>query len=332
MLDDLDMLRRSWVRSLRAAGKAAGTISAYNRTAAQFIQFLDKPRTVALDAQEEETPAQLLARMPVTNETSICRDHVAAYMGDVLHHWKDITGVARYSHLHVWFEWMVDQPDIAMEANPMRGLARPVPPEEYPPLVPKDAIQALLRTCNPRTFAGLRDEAIIRLFADTGMRVGELAGLRAVEMLDGKRVPHVDLDVEHVYIVGKGRRPRLVSFGAKTAVSLDRYFRARRKHPHHDSPFLWLYIKHQTVAKGLTTGGIRAMMVTRVQKADIGHIHPHDFRHAWADHQKRSGLERSALKNQGGWRTDRMVDRYGAYGDTDRALQQHRATSFGDEI
>ena len=71
-------------------------------------------------------------------------------------------------------------------------------------------------------FLGRRDEVVLRLLLDTGVRVSELCGL---ELTD------VDLDRELAYVTGEGSRPRVVPFGAKTAQAVDRHLRVRALHP-----------------------------------------------------------------------------------------------------
>src|SRR4051794_30320934 len=65
------------------------------------------------------------------------------------------------------------------------------------------------RTVSPARWppGGRRDEVIFRLLLDTGVRVSELCGLKLED---------VDLDRELAYVAGKGSRPRVVPFGAKT--------------------------------------------------------------------------------------------------------------------
>ncbi|MGX5653380.1 MobF family relaxase [Geodermatophilus nigrescens] len=64
--------------------------------------------------------------------------------------------------------------------------------------------------------------ALAALLLDTGVRVSELCGLKLTD---------VDLDRELAYVTGKGSRPRVVPFGAKTAQAVDRYLRVRALHP-----------------------------------------------------------------------------------------------------
>src|SRR4029453_13433099 len=63
-----------------------------------------------------------------------------------------------------------------------------------------------------------RDTAIILLLVDIGMRRAECAGMT---------LDDVDLDQRIVWVLGKGRRPRAVPIGRKTAQALDRYLRGR---------------------------------------------------------------------------------------------------------
>jgi site-specific recombinase XerD len=61
-----------------------------------------------------------------------------------------------------------------------------------------------------------------------------------VSELCGLELTDVDLERELAYVTGKGSRPRVVPFGAKTARALDRYLWVRVLHPHARSPRLLL--------------------------------------------------------------------------------------------
>lgn len=87
----------------------------------------------------------------------------------------------------------------------------------------EDDLRALLGTCASRSFEDVRDQAIIRLLADTGMRRGELLGIE---------VDDLDLDGAVALVTGKGNRGRACPFGRKTSLAVDRYLRVRRRLPH----------------------------------------------------------------------------------------------------
>nr|WP_281386358.1 site-specific integrase [Jiangella mangrovi] len=71
-----------------------------------------------------------------------------------------------------------------------------------------DELTALLATCKGNTFYNRRDEAVIRLFLDTGMRAGELLGLE---------LDDVDREQSMAFVTGKGGRGRACRYGVKTA-------------------------------------------------------------------------------------------------------------------
>jgi integrase/recombinase XerC len=63
----------------------------------------------------------------------------------------------------------------------------------------EEEMRALIKVCQrSRDFVHKRDEAIIRLFYDTGIRRNELANLREED---------VNRDLGVVLVLGKGRRP-----------------------------------------------------------------------------------------------------------------------------
>ena len=321
---NLVLLRNLWMLALRADGKSDKTLKTYCEAADQLIDFLASPPPLPEDV------ADLLdAAGKVTVAQNITVTHLRAFMSYLLSQHKPATANNRYRGLQQWFGWMASEDEITYSPFASGKLRPPTVPESPVPVVPVDQIRALLATCKPRTFVNLRDEALIRLFFDTGARVSEIAGLMKEPADDDIQVPHVDLDQLMIWVLGKGKRFRGIPFGSKTGLAVDRYMRERRKHPLAWRPELWLGEK---MRGPLTASGMEQMLGRRTKTAGIPHIHPHQGRHTWAHEFRVSGGDRGDLKRLGGWKSDQMVDRYGASAADERAHASYRKRSFGDQI
>ncbi|HEV3355898.1 MAG TPA: tyrosine-type recombinase/integrase [Pseudonocardiaceae bacterium] len=113
----------------------------------------------------------------------------------------------------------------------MTRVQQPKVPTRLIPIIRDADTKKLLDTCRSKEFIDLRDEAIIRLYYNTGARLSEVANLM---------VGDVDLDLDSVHYHGKGSKDRRVRSGPKAGRALDRYLRARARHTGSDLPQLCL--------------------------------------------------------------------------------------------
>jgi site-specific recombinase XerD len=228
---ELGELLASWRRHLRAQRISPATISTYSTAVGQLASFLD------------------LQGMP-TKPAGIRREHVEAFITDILERWKPATAHNRYRGCHAFFRWLHEEDEI--HDDPMARMKPPRLPEEPPPVLRVAELRALLTMCErDKTFAGRRDEAVLRVFMDTGARRGEVLGLG-----------HADVDLEEglLRVTGKGSRTRIVPIGAHTVRALDRYLRSRAKHAGANLPALWIGKKGRLTESGLAelVRGVRA--------------------------------------------------------------------------
>jgi site-specific recombinase XerD len=224
----------------------------------------------------------------------------------------------RFRALQQFFAWCVDEEEL--EVNPMAKMRPPVVPERPVPVLGEDKARALLKACAGSGFVMRRDTAIVRLFLDTGMRLSELAKLRLDE---------VDLDDNVAIVTGKGRRPRTCPFGSRTAQAIDRYVRARSRHPQAHLPALWLGANGR---EAMTDNGIAQMIRKRGREAGIEGLHPHMLRHTFAHAWLAEGGNEGDLMRLAGWKSRQMLNRYGASAADQRAREAHRHHGLGDRL
>jgi site-specific recombinase XerD len=287
-----------WIRHLRAANLSPATVTSYGQSVSRLTAFLEEHG------------------MP-TAVAGIRREHVEAFVEDLLDRQSPATAANRHSGLQAFFRWLVDEGEIS--GSPMARTVKPKVPEA-PQLIPSaEQLRALLAGAAGGTFDARRDRAILRLFVATGARLSEVAGLR---------IDDVDLERGVIQVLGKGRRWRTVDVGREGSLALRRYVRIRASQPSAGLPWLWIGPKGR-----LTASGISQMVRRRAIAAGSPGIHVHLFRHAWAHAMLGAGgLSEGDVMTLGGWRSRDMLSRYAAASRSERALAAARRFNPGDRL
>lgn len=236
----------------------------------------------------------------------------------------DATVHNRHRGLQRFFSWVAAQRDDDWR-SPMARMKPPRMARYLPRVLTLDELRALVAACAGKSLEDRRDEALVRVFFNTGARRAEVAGLRYSQADPNDR--DVNLSRGTVRLFGKGRKERLAHLDDHTLEALERYLRERRRHPEADAPWLWLGSRGR-----LTDSGVGQVIRRRGQLAGISGLHPHDLRHAWRHHAETAGMSRETMMALGGWESDAMLRRYASTTANERALDQARKVGLGDKL
>ena len=220
------------------------------------------------------------------------------------------TSVARkLAAMRSFFKFCVREKYVS--ANPAKLVSTPKLPKRVPRVLSAEELNAFLdrlasgdllrkganeqrRSSSPKSEAGAalmlkRDRAILELLYASGLRVGELVGLD---------VGNLDRRGQMVRVLGKGRKERVVPYGAKAEEAFEAYWPVRsqilsksRARSDHEAVFL-------NQRGGRLTERFVHMIVKKYSLLNNidWNLHPHSLRHAFATHLLADGADLRAIQ------------------------------------
>ena len=234
-------------------GLTANTGDAYRRDLEDFLGWLQRQRIHAInDVTRRHIMDYLMALRDLDRAPATIARHLVA--------------------IRVFFRFLHQEG--LLGTNVTDAMDAPHLWKELPDSLSPTEIEALLAMPDPKRPEGLRDKAMLELLYSTGLRVSELVGLALDDLHP---------DEQYLRCIGKGRKERVIPYGASARVHIQRYldevrprwnkrpeqrhlFLTRRDEPMSRKTF-WALIKRYAARAGIRTS-----------------ISPHTIRHSFATH------------------------------------------------
>lgn len=281
---DLSLLKKHFEIHNRTEGKSPRTVGWYNEVLGLFYAWLEgEGLSTALGDIDEMVVRQFILYLQSRPGTK----------------GKTLSSHSMYNRVNAlksFFNWVHKMG--YTEEHVLKGLRQPKRSELLiEPLTPEE-IAKVYAAVNTKAALGARNTAIISLMLDTGVRLSEVAGLKAHD---------VHLEMQYVKVMGKGSKERIVSFGASCLKTLlHYYFHFGGQQTNQDADTFFLTIDGYP----MSSSAVRSVVKRLAKASGILRLHPHLLRHTYATMFLLNGGDVFLLKQNLGHTTLSMVQQY----------------------
>lgn len=163
-----------------------------------------------------------------------------------------------------------------IKIDPTMYLSAPKIPIILPDMLSNQEVDLLLNSVSDNDKISVRNRAMLELLYATGLRVSELINLK-----------FTDINIEECFvrIIGKGNKERLIPFGEKAKLYLQRYLRTRKNK---DSEFVFLTKLKKPISR---IEFWRQLKNISIKAGILKNITPHTLRHSFATHLLMGGAD-----------------------------------------
>ena len=286
---------------LAQRGLSGHTVLAYRDTIKLFLQFIAERRHKSCtDLMVEDASPKLVADFA---------DHVERVRKNSVR-----TRNARLAAIHSFFRYLgTTDPRYLAQCQGVLSVPFKRETHRIPEYLEHDEVLSIFQHVDSSKPLGIRDEAILRMLYNTGMRASELVDLN---------INHVRFSRPcHVRIHGKGHKERTCPIWKETIKALKRYIESRSLSLIDTAP---LFVNSN--GERLSRFGLRYMIGQRAAAAAATcstllarRVTPHTFRHTTAMHLLQAGTDFNMIRS---WLGHSSIETTHGYAEIDLDMKR----------
>lgn len=261
----------------RSSPAAEGTRQKYHKTLLSFTRSLE----------HNGQPLLLSSLTPQNANKWVMEQRQAGNSEDGIA--SRLAALKAFSHKYVYKHLELTTCDLLEKVPRITPPAKP-----FPKLTEEE--QARILDCFDRpTFTDRRDKAMMAMYLATGRRYSEIRSLRLSDL---------DQVSGEFAVVQKGGSTILARLSPRALKLVKQYLKERPR----DLPTDALWVTDEGTP--LAEGGVRAIFRRLKKRSGVERIHPHLFRHHFAQRALEKGAERALVQDLLGHSSDLMSRRY----------------------
>ncbi|MBU0952760.1 MAG: tyrosine recombinase XerC [Elusimicrobia bacterium] len=260
-MDDLGLLTKRFIISLRQRSFSLNTIHAYKHDLEEFVKFYNEKFEGNADLEKS---ARLVIR---------------AYLAFLSKYNFSSRTISRKIYaLRSFFKFLLQENITSY--NLFKYISSPKVKKSLPVFLSKDEITGLLEIPKDKSSLGLRDQVLLEVLYSCGLRISELVSLN----LDS-----IDFFGNTVRVIGKGNKERIVPIGNVALKALYKYLDLRKKIIA-DANEKAMFVNYRGTR--ISDRYVRKILNKWISAAAINkNISPHVLRHTFATHMLDAGCD-----------------------------------------
>jgi tyrosine recombinase XerC len=235
------------------------TIASYRRDLTQFVDYLETRQSSLRRADN----LQIRGFMAELHERRLKKSSLA----------RKLAAIRSFFRFAVKNKWIAE--------NPAQVVATPKQEQRVPSFLTEEEMANFLDMPPSGKPLDLRDRAALEILYATGIRVGELVGINVEDVHLGERL---------VRVRGKGKKERIVPFGAPAQGRLRAYLGARAELAGDRIGENALFLNYR--GRRITTRSVERLVDKYIRRTAVRRkISPHSLRHSFASHLLSRGAD-----------------------------------------